>query len=344
MFKNRNGSLTEEVRDKTFIQKVAQYRSKTEGMFLAQLHYWETHPKGYGIIKKGKVWIYNTLEQWAEQLNVSKITIRRAISSLKSDGLINSEYLSPNRRNRTLYYSIDYEKVAQFLQAQLETNKNCLETKHEHIVEHMYIDNKIQNNKSDKSKILDHNFVKNASISQTTSVQDMLKVWNEEFSQKHIILDKTLARFLVAAFKIKFDSCLEKWRKYLQTIKTSAFLMSEKFKLSIRWVIKFLTIDRIRAGELGVDSSKIPVDTAQAEREAVKHINEVQESEKCKALRHRIVRVLSPEIYLSWFTRVKLQELQNSIVMETSNDFISDYISTHFINNLEKEQFEITVK
>lgn len=335
MFKNQNCSLTEEVCDKTTIQKVAQYRSKTEGMFLVQLHYWEAHTKGYGIIKKGKVWIYNTLEQWAEQLKVSKITIRRAISSLKSDGLINSEYLSPNKRNRTLYYSIDYEKVFQFLHAQLAINKRRFEPKNEHIIEHMYIDNKIQDNKSNKSKMLNDNSVKNISISRTTPVQNMLKVWNEEFSQKHVILDKTLARFLVAAFKIKFDSCLEKWRTYLKTIKTSAFLMSEKFKLSIRWVIKFLTIDRIRAGELGVDSSKIPVDRSKIYEKTVEHVENVQESQRCKSFRKKIAKMLSPEIYMAWFTKVRIYDNTKEMVVETPNDFMTDFISTHFLRDLE---------
>ena len=60
---------------------------KTELLFLKQVHYWTSTGK-YGIEKEGRIWIYNSLDQWAEQLGVSKSTIQRTIRSLKKQGII----------------------------------------------------------------------------------------------------------------------------------------------------------------------------------------------------------------------------------------------------------------
>ncbi|MCR4623987.1 MAG: hypothetical protein K5780_05070 [Alphaproteobacteria bacterium] len=143
-------------------------------------------------------------------------------------------------------------------------------------------------------------------------------------------LTKHLARFLVASFKLKFESSLEKWKHYLRLIKTSTYLMGEKFKLSVHWVIKFLTIDRIRAGELGVDESKIPVDISEIEQKAQAHAEAVEESENCKQFRREIIRKLSPAVYLSWFTKVDLIEEAKQVIIRTANKFVRDYIEVNF--------------
>ena len=182
-------------------------------------------------------------------------------------------------------------------------------------------------------------------LNQPTVVQDMIRIWNQEFPNQKIIsgsteqvgvihLTKQLARFLVASFKLKFENCLEKWKQYLRLIKTSAYLMGEKFKLSVMWVIKFLTIDRIRAGELGVDESKIQIDQSEIEQKAITHANSVDESETCKQYRREIIRRLSPAVYLSWFTKVDLIEESKNLVIKAANDFVRDYIKANFLEKI----------
>ena len=107
-------------------------------------------------------------------------------------------------------------------------------------------------------------------------------------------------------------------------------MMGDKFKLSVHWVIKFLTIDRIRAGELGVDESKIPVDTDEIEKKAQAHVEAVEESETCKQYRREIIRKLSPAVYLSWFTKVDLIEESRDLIIRAANKFVRNYIKANF--------------
>lgn len=238
------------------IRKTKKILTEPQYKFLKQLAYWSLSQKDYGVKLNGKTWIYNTYEQWAEQLHLSVSTVRRAIKTLDDLGFISLDYLSSNKRNRTLYYSINFDVIEEFL-----NKKNTIPSVHfsedlnqlnEHIYEHMYIDNKIQDNKSHKSinsKIFEKKIENKTEIidenSKPTIVQDMIKIWNQEFPNQKIVsgstkqvgivhLTKQLARFLVASFKLKFENCLEKWKRYLRLIKTSTYLMEEKFKLSVK--------------------------------------------------------------------------------------------------------------
>ena len=139
------------------------------GLFLGQLIYWSNHKNNYGIQKNGKVWIYNTLEDWAEQLECSSKTIQRAVKYLKEEGVIETAFMSKNKRDRTIFYSVNYEKLSEKINF---TNKNVQMN-----VQMIHIYNKQKNNKSDKSKNLKK---------KNTIVQDMIQIWNEMFPENNI--------------------------------------------------------------------------------------------------------------------------------------------------------------
>jgi hypothetical protein len=139
-----------------------------------------------------------------------------------------------------------------------------------------------------------------------------------------------MARFMVAAFKTKFKSSLKEWRRYLKILKTSAYLMGEKFKLSILWVIKFITIDRIRAGELGVNASQVALEKEDLEEKLTSHMEALGETELCKKFRHIIAEKLSLQTYLSWFTSVNFMEVKGKIVMKSDSKFVEEWIMLNF--------------
>lgn len=97
------------------LEIIGRYLSSTEKKFLELLYYMSSNPQQYGILDTGMVWIYNTYEQWGRYLEMSKISVIRATKSLKERGFIFSEHLSPNKRNRTLYYRINFEAIRNFL-------------------------------------------------------------------------------------------------------------------------------------------------------------------------------------------------------------------------------------
>ena len=358
---------------RNLIKKTKKILTEPQYKFLKQLAYWSLNPKDYGLKKDEKTWIYNTHQQWADQIGYGVTTVRESIAVLERLGFINSDFLNPNKRRRVKYYSINFENIESYF-AKLATQKTKKIQKESTITtapvsavsepskqqlnrqmeRQMYTNNKIQEIKSNKSinpKIFEEKIEeKTESINENpkpTIVQDMIKIWNQEFPNQKIVagsteqtgvihLTKQLARFLVAAIKLKFGNCLENWKRYLRLIKTSAYLMEEKFKLSVQWVIKFLTIDRIRAGELGVDESKIQIDSSEIEQKAIAHADSVNESETCKQFRHEIIQKLSPAVYLSWFTKVDLIEESKKLIIKAANDFVRDYIKANFMEKLTK--------
>jgi DNA-binding MarR family transcriptional regulator len=339
-----------------FCRKADKLLPKNEKLFLSRLIFWTEHPKRYGIRKNGRVWIYNTLDEWGEQLKISKSTVRRVISSLKKQGLIDSQYLSANKRDRTLFYAVNKEKLRTFLTSE----KSCVCAQestpsghiNEHMDEHMYltVNSKQKINKSYKSENFDEE-AQNLQTSVDTSklsaiqdppnpspkptiVQDMIKIWQEEFPLSEFTLTKKLAQYLVKAFQSKFDSSSDEWRKYLKLIKTSPYITSEKFKINLFWVLKFTTIDRLKAGELGVDADKIPVSKSQFLKEsktkAQEHINSLKESEKCKEFRRKIIDRYGSTAYNSWFTKASLTEEEGKMMMLCSNNFERDWIKNYY--------------
>ena len=87
--------------------------------------------------------------------------------------------------------------------------------------------------------------------------KEMLEIWTalvEEGIGKIELTHRRIA-FLKQAFKDKFDSCLEKWKKYCQDIASSRFLMGEiksSFRASLDWALKFDVIQKILEGNYGI--------------------------------------------------------------------------------------------
>ena len=56
-----------------------------EAIFLKRLHYWISRGK-YGVVHGNRIWIYNTIDQWAEQLKSKGIVgnVIPAVTKLKS--------------------------------------------------------------------------------------------------------------------------------------------------------------------------------------------------------------------------------------------------------------------
>lgn len=317
----------------------------SEVKFLNNLNYWLSNKNDYGIQKFGWKWIYNTLDQWAKQTKLSKISIRRAIENLKKQNIIFVEYLSQNKRDRTLFYSINYKKLDDILNGSyaLESKEKI---QNEHLNEHMY--NKENNNKINKSYKSPDNFSqKSSKVSEivvsvsdsekpkNTTVQDMIKAFHEEFSDVQINLDKNLARNLVAAFKLKFEGSLEKWKHFLKLIKTSTYLMSEKFKLTLRWLLKFSTIDRLRLGELGVKIKEFftMVSDEEWQSRAEKQISKTDEPEEIKIIRKKIASKISPAKYMAWFKNVNFLQKDGILELIYPNRFVEDIIKTKFSEN-----------
>lgn len=87
-----------------FDKEVAQELGVNAAVVLQQLHYWTS--KGYGRTFKGRVYIYNTYEQWQEQLSfMSVMTLRRVFKKLVE---IEAVFSYRKGYDRTSHWSLNY--------------------------------------------------------------------------------------------------------------------------------------------------------------------------------------------------------------------------------------------
>lgn len=80
-----------------------------EAIILQQIHYWVLQERQF---KDGKYWYYSSIRNWQIQFPfLSKRTLQRAFAKLKDRGLIITGRYNKMKADKTLWYSIDYEKL-----------------------------------------------------------------------------------------------------------------------------------------------------------------------------------------------------------------------------------------
>lgn len=93
-----------------------------ESLVLQQVHYWLGIKQRGGdtaAFKDGRWWVYNSYEEWRKGNFPfwSEITIKRTFLALEKMGLLASEYLAPDVRDRRKWYTIDYDKYDELMSA-----------------------------------------------------------------------------------------------------------------------------------------------------------------------------------------------------------------------------------
>lgn len=81
---------------------------RTEALLLSQLDYWLGHTHNFA---QGRFWVYNTEAEWGRQLGVSATSIKRAAAHLEQMGLIVRARHNRSAYDRTLSYSLCYDKL-----------------------------------------------------------------------------------------------------------------------------------------------------------------------------------------------------------------------------------------
>ncbi|MDQ6603129.1 MAG: hypothetical protein M3Z19_10410, partial [Chloroflexota bacterium] len=95
-----------------------------EAIFAQQLHYWLRGKSGKE--HDGRRWIYNTREEWQEQFSFwSLAQITRTTASLKEQGvLLTTNSLNKSKMDRTLWYSLDYDRLDDLSKSQHGVTKS----------------------------------------------------------------------------------------------------------------------------------------------------------------------------------------------------------------------------
>ncbi len=86
--------------------------STPQALVLQQIHYRLRQSTNR---HDGRYWVYNTDDQWLEQLpNLKKSTFRRAVTGLKERGLLLTGHYARRTGNQTTWYTIDYVALDAF--------------------------------------------------------------------------------------------------------------------------------------------------------------------------------------------------------------------------------------
>ena len=91
-----------------FETKLAAEVGLNEAIILQRLHFWLSRTDAGKTVGEVR-WIYNTLDQWHEQFPFwSLMTVRRTLESLREKKLIFVSNLNRMKRDKTLWYTINY--------------------------------------------------------------------------------------------------------------------------------------------------------------------------------------------------------------------------------------------
>ena len=101
-----------------FLPTLAVGIGLNEAILIQKIHGWlQCTPKEH----IGRNWIYNSYKSWHEQLPfMSETTIKRAVKNLIDKGIILTENFNKSSFDKTLWYSIDYEKLNEIVDESAE--------------------------------------------------------------------------------------------------------------------------------------------------------------------------------------------------------------------------------
>lgn len=179
---------------------------------------------------------------------------------------------------------------------------------------------------------------KDKSHASNEIVKKMIDVWTAivEGGKGQLELTNKRIAFMKQAFVDKFDSCLEKWKKYCESIASSRFLMGEiksSFKVTLDWALKFETIQKILEGCYGIGDRALvfPVPAPEFIEEQISSLNE---PECLKEFRSRCLHQFGVNTYISWFKNIILGLEGNALFLTAQNSFVADHIGRTFYTSL----------
>ena len=110
--------LSKDTKRIPFSPELASVIGLNECIFLTQLQYWisiKGESEDRSTIHDGRVWVYNTAKQWAEQFPfMSTKTFRRTVAKLKDMGIVLTGRFNKKGYDKTLWYTIDYEALNKY--------------------------------------------------------------------------------------------------------------------------------------------------------------------------------------------------------------------------------------
>jgi hypothetical protein len=163
---------------------------------------------------------------------------------------------------------------------------------------------------------------------------EMLKIWNEVLRRRDV-LSKIRACYLVSSFKNKFGESLEKWKEYVKSLKSSAYVTIDLWKRLgwklLDWALSFKVMNRIFAGGFGCKYEDSKVDNEEVSREHIESLRG-REPEECIEKRERILKERGGSEYVSWLRHVRFRSEEGRYLIE-GGIFVTEQVKLRFLMN-----------
>ena len=278
--------------------------------------------------------------------DVSRRTVWQAVKNLEEVGIIEKLKLSEKYIDHT--YSYTFKEREYMPEMTVSNEKNFSNSNNKNNKLFLYkslINQEAKKSEKEMRKIPQEALQKtNLGISSNDSapvvtIREMYDAVNEILGKKlSFRLTKEIARWMGMARNTYFQT-LEKWRDFLQAIKESAYLTGEKFLLTIKWLLRFKTIERILGGEYNFEQKRIEKwnrmlarereareeEEKEKEREQMQNaINEIEnsgESEKCMKARYNLLKRIGVERFNTWFANATFEEKDGKVIARVADEF-----------------------
>lgn len=210
-----------------------------EAIVLQQICYWLEDTTA-GVEHDGRRWVYNTIDEWAEQFPFwSEKTVKRALTSLKSHGLIYVKQLKKTQHDRTNFYAINHASPLLSDGDKLTPSKRTTCPRREGQVVPMDKDNlspsigsncpTLTENTTENTTEITTETVRQASPAQSPlDYQSVLAAYHQIIPEMPRVSELTNSRReKLRAFWRKFDFTQERWVAYLRYIAKNCRWMCE---------------------------------------------------------------------------------------------------------------------
>lgn len=101
----------------------------SEAIILQQVHYWiEINKKKKLNYFEGRYWTFNSIKEWNKFFPFfGEKTVRRVFGELEKKGILLTGNFNKLRMDRTKWYTIDYEKLSEYINNNLDSLEECTE-------------------------------------------------------------------------------------------------------------------------------------------------------------------------------------------------------------------------
>lgn len=340
-----------------------------EAIILQQIHYW-LNPKFNKNHFDGRLWVYNTYEQWQQQFPFwGEKTIRRAIANLEEAKVLSSFVTRDFKKIK--YYSIDYRQLEK-LSSQEEKHKEFLDNfpsgQNDRIDLPKRADRGGQNDQIDPVNLTTFYITENTQENTLHHYSDlpkrkeevekededkkeitfrkMLQIWNESVQSplngmKISHLTPQRKERLSQVFSLFMGRQMDTWQTYCHQIVGCRFLMGENssgFKVSLDWAITLENVHKVMEGffyDKKISCFSQPVVTKTSDSDYLQKIKEKTKhhphQEAWIVISRYLVAKVGQSLYEAWFATAEVTNLsKDNLCLQTETAFFKDYISAHF--------------